>query len=388
MTPKRIGVVFPGHGEQFIGMCKDSYDELRLVQELFEQAAGTAEINFVKLLFASSEEEIRSIQYGYVALYLAQACMYEILYEKGLRPDFVAGHGVGEYAAAYASRSLSFVDGLYILNKYAQFYTEFLKDKNYTCLRIIREFEIESIEELCEKKSTEHQKAYVSAQNTANAFYVAGSEKTIEKIQEYCIREVIRKVRIIGPEYGMQSNLVDEVVEQLKLYYHKIQFKDLQVPVITNVDGVYVTTPQALESAIMRKINHRNQWFEVIKGFEGCDVIISVGPGTQLIEWFKEVYPDKQYHSVIALKDIAELEYLWAKPEVMQELVVDSGGAIVESNESIPEGELPPLQKDENSSPESTTEQLPTQTPTDEKKDLFQADLVNERPSDFDVEDE
>ena len=134
MTPKRIGVVFPGHGEQFIGMCKDSYDELRLVQEFFEQAAGTAEINFVKLLFASSEEEIRSIEYGYVALYLAQAATYEILYEKGLRPDFVAGHGIGEYAAAYASRSLSFVDGLYILNKYAQFYSEFLKDKNYTCL--------------------------------------------------------------------------------------------------------------------------------------------------------------------------------------------------------------------------------------------------------------
>ncbi len=353
MSEKKIGVVFPGHGDQFIGMGKDLYDELRLVQEFFEQAAGTAEINFVKLLFASSEQEILSIRYGFVANYLFETSLYEVLYEKGLRPDFVAGHGIGEYAAAYAARSLSFVDGLYILNKYAQFYDEFLKNKDLTVLRIIREFDVESIEELCEKKSTKNTHAYVSAQNTTNAFYVAGDLKVIEKIQEYCIKEVIRKVRIVGPGYGMHSTLVDEIVEQIKLYYHKIKFQNLQIPVITNVDGVYVTTPDALESAIMRKINNRILWLEVMKGFAGCDVIISVGPGAQLIEWFKELYPEKEYHQVTTMKDFAAIEYLFAKPE---EVVVQ----------------------------EVTTEEIIKE----EKPTLFEADVVNEQPSDFDVEDD
>jgi [acyl-carrier-protein] S-malonyltransferase len=353
MSSKRVGVVFPGHGEQYIGMGKDLYDELRLVQEFFEQAAGTAEINFVKLLFASSDQDILSIRYGYVANYLFETCLYEVLYQKGLRPDFVAGHGIGEYAAAYASRSLSFVDGLYILNKYAQFYDEFLKDKDLTVLRIIREFDVESIEELCEKKSSKKEHAYVSAQNTLNAFYVAGNLKVIEKIQEYCIKEVIRKVRIIGPGYGMHSVLVDDIVEQIKLYYHKIKFNDLQIPLITNVDGVYVTTAAALESAIMRKINNRILWLEVMKGFEGCDVVISVGPGTQLIEWFKEMYPDKEYHQISTMKDFAAIEYLFAKPE---EVVVQ----------------------------EVATEEIITE----EKPTLFEADAINEQPTDFDVEDD
>lgn len=350
MESKRIGVVFPGHGEQFIGMGKDLYDELRLVQEFFEQAAGTAEINFVKLLFASSEQDILSIRYGYVANYLFEVSLYEILYQKGLRPDFVAGHGIGEYAAAYATRSLSFIDGLYILNKYAQFYDEFLKDKNYTVLRIIREFDVESIEELCEKKSTKNDQAYVSAQNTQNAFYVAGSENVIEKIQQYCIKEVIRKVRIIGPAYGMHSTLVDSLVEQIKLYYHKIKFNDLQIPLITNVDGVYVTTADALESAIMRKINNRILWLEVMKGFDGCDVIISVGPGKQLIEWFKELYPDKEYHVVTTMKDFAAIEYLFQEFEHAEQII---------NSEEIAE-----------------------------KKSLQDSDLVNEKSTDFDLDDE
>lgn len=74
MATKRIGVVFPGYGEQFIGMGKDLYDELRVVQEFFEQAAGSAEINFVKLLFASSDEDISSIRYSYLAIYLFEFC--------------------------------------------------------------------------------------------------------------------------------------------------------------------------------------------------------------------------------------------------------------------------------------------------------------------------
>jgi [acyl-carrier-protein] S-malonyltransferase len=364
MTNKRIGVVFPGYGEQYIGMGKDLYDELRIVQELFEQAAGTAEVNFVKLIFASSDEEISSIRYSYLAIYLFEVSLYEVLASRGLQPDFVAGHGIGEYAATYATGSLSFVDGLYILNKYTQFYDEFMKDKPYSCLRIVREFEIESIEELCEQKSTEAKKAYVSAQNSPHAFYIAGHVDVVEKIQEYCIKEVIRKVRIISPAYGMQSSLVDEIFEQLKIYFHKIKFTPLKIPLITNVDGVYVTTPDALESAIMRKVNNRIQWNEVIKGFEGCDIILSVGPGEQLIEWFKEVYPDKEYHLIRTLKDIETIAQYFAKEEIIKQNITPEATAI--SNQKASE------------------ENLENQVP----KDLYEADLVNEQPADFDVEDE
>lgn len=360
MSTKRIGVVFPGYGQQYIGMGKDLYDHYRMVQELFEQASGASEINFVKLLFASSDEEISSIRNAYLAIFLFEVCLYEILYAQGLRPDFVAGHGIGEYAAAYTTRSLSFVDSFYILNKYSQFYDEFMKDKPYDCLRIVREFSLEDIEKLCAKKSTKTKIAYVSAQNTQNAFYIAGHVEVLEKIQEYCIKNVIRKVRVIGPGYGMQGSLVDQIVEQLKLYYHKIKFAPLQIPLITNVDGVYVTTPDALESSMMRKINHPIGWYEVIKGFEGCDVIMSIGPGDQLIEWFKEVYPNKEYYKIEKVKDFENItEYL---KEIKSEAQTNSSQEMVQK---------------------SIDENLEKSKP----KDLYEADLVNEKPSDFDIEE-
>ena len=75
---KRIGVIFPGYGEQFVGMGKDIYDKVRIVQEFFEQAAGTADINFVKLLFASSDEEISSIRNAYLAIFLFEVSVASV----------------------------------------------------------------------------------------------------------------------------------------------------------------------------------------------------------------------------------------------------------------------------------------------------------------------
>jgi len=352
---KRIGVVFPGYGEQFIGMGKDLYDELRLVQERFEQAAVSSNVNYVKLLFASSDEEIFSIKLAYPSIFLLEASLFEVLYEKGLRPDFVAGYGIGEYAAAYATQSLSFIDGLYILNKYAQFYDEFIKIKEYTVLRIVREFTLESLESLCKEYSTDKKFAFVSSHNTEHGFYVAGHNNIIEKIKQYCIDSVIRKVKIIGPGYEMHSSLVDELIEQIKLYYHKIKFEPLKIPLITNVDAVYITTSDALESALMRKINNRVQWKDVMHGFSGCDVILSIGPGNQLIEWFKEEYPDKEYYTVITLQDIEKINHLFQQSENINETPV----------------------------------QLVHESSTDkEAEDLYESDLINELVTDFDVDDE
>lgn len=307
---KRIGIVFPGYGEQFIGMGKDLYDESRVVQEYFEQAASVAETNFVKLLFASSDKDISSVRYAYLAIFLFESSLYEVLWQHGLRPDFLAGYGIGEYAACFASRSLSLVDGLYFINKYSLFYDEFLKDKDYSVLKITRDFSVEAMQELIDEVSTEHVRAHIAAQNTKDGYYISGSLAALEKIQEYCKKNVIRKVKALSAGYGLHSDAMDTIVEQLKLYYHKISFKELQVPVITNVDGVYVTSADALQSSVVRRINNKIDWYQVSKGFEGCDIILSVGPGTQLIEWFEQLYPDKEYYTVQSLADINNLKEL------------------------------------------------------------------------------
>ena len=102
---KTVGVMFPGYGEQFVGMGKNLYDESRSVQDLFEQASMCLGINFVQLCFAASDFDISEIDKGYLSILLLEAAIYAELAKEGLRPDFIAGYGIGEYAAAVAGRS-------------------------------------------------------------------------------------------------------------------------------------------------------------------------------------------------------------------------------------------------------------------------------------------
>lgn len=303
---KTIGVIFPGYGDQFVGMAKSWYDASRKMQELFEQAAVCMDTNFVHLCFAGSTAELAQVSNAYPAIYLLEVALYRELYERGLRPDFVAGYGMGEYAAAVASGSLSFVDGLYILKKYVQLYQDFLDahPNEYGVLRITRGFTKEELEDVCAQVSVSGHIAYISAHNSPNGYMISGTLGALQAIEQYCKDNVIRKVRLFGPEYGIHGQLLDGIVAALNLYFHKIDFGPLHTPLITNVDAVYVTSPDSLQASIMRRINSCVLWDEVMDGFIGCDVILSIGPGHTLLEWAKEKYPDKEYCCVEKLDDL------------------------------------------------------------------------------------
>ena len=365
---KTIGVIFSGYGQQFVTMGKDIYNESRHVQDLFEQASMCLNMNFVQLCFASSDADISEIDKGYLAILLMQVSIYSELAQVGLRPDFIAGYGVGEYAAAVASGSLSFADGLYLLGKYAKIFKAFVEENpHFSVLSIPKGFTLQQLEGFCKELSTESKKIFVSAHNTEHGFFIAGHKDLIETVKEYCKLHEIRKVKELNIAYGLHSELVDSIVSTLSPYFFKIDFKPLTFPVITNVDGVYVTSSDALESAILRRINSPVLWEEVMQGFVGCDVLICVGPGKQVAEWAQLKYPDKEIYTIEVLADLVKVKQLLQK----------------DMHKTIP-GDIAEAQNEGISFGACHLDDDVVQL----SKDLTVADEINELPGDYDVDED
>lgn len=364
---KTVGVMFPGYGEQFVGMGKNIYNESRLVQDLFEQASMCLDINFVQLCFAASDAEISTIDKGYLSILLLETAIYAELAQAGLRPDFIAGYGIGEYAALVASGSLSFSDSIYILSKYAQMYQEFIVEHpDYSVLILSRGFTLETLTELCKHYSTEDKKVFIAAHNTDEGFMIAGHVDLISSIKEYCKEHEIRKVKEVSVAYGLQSSIIDSVVQRLAPYFFKIDFKPLKTPVITNVDGVYVTSADALESATIRRINEPLQWNEVMNGFVGCDILVSVGPGKQLAQWAQLKYPEKEIYTIEDLHDLENFKLVLNQmnESLESDLVIDDQAIRIGACHVDDEPLL----------------DLPA--------DLTTADLINELPGDYDIDED
>ena len=115
---KKIALIFPGYGSQYVGMGKDLYDEYRTVQELFEEAYSCQNLNFVKLCFASSDQDLSEIVNAFQSIFLLCCALFNLLKELGVKPDVVTGQGIGYFASLFAGGSITLPDGLYLLNNF------------------------------------------------------------------------------------------------------------------------------------------------------------------------------------------------------------------------------------------------------------------------------
>ena len=102
-----IGFVYAGQGAQHVGEGKDFYETYETFQKAFdraaETAAGTASMDLKTLSFEGPMEELSETRYTQPAMAAFAAGVTELLFEKGIRPDFCMGLSLGEYSALYAA---------------------------------------------------------------------------------------------------------------------------------------------------------------------------------------------------------------------------------------------------------------------------------------------
>ena len=314
----KIGIVFPGYGNQFVGMAKDFYDESRVMQEYFEEAANCLDKNFVKLCFASSDVELAELENAYISLFLISLSIAAILKEHSIEPSIVAGHDIGEYAALAAVSGVTVPDAVYLLRKYAGLYQEFLDERRVEAIRVFNG-DPETLKKICEQCINGNNVSHVAVYELDNQMLVTG---TIESIT--CVKKAIEDAQSGPIEQvpvggGLYSPLMDGILKTMKMHLEKVDFKDTQVPFVAGVTGQALKEGDAVRAGVMQQIHAPLQWKKVIDGFAFCDIIVIAGPGDELKMLIEKVHPDKKVVSIVCPDDLKELLKVTGKPLPEQE---------------------------------------------------------------------
>ncbi len=321
----KIAMIFPGYGSQYVGMAKELYDEHRIVQEYFEEASNCLPINFVKLCFASSDAEMAQMNHAYPALFLVSCSLYALLKQEGIQPNLVTGFNQGEYAALFAVGSITFPDGLYLLNKYSTFYQDFLNDTSVDMFRV-NGVSKEALEEFCAKASKKTHHAAIAIYYSDTNFAVAGTQTAIGFVRELISKKFPEaKISGLQKEMGLHTPFIESVAHNFKIYLEKVDFKDPQVPLISGIDGRLVSTGAEIKDRIAAQISSPIFWQRVADVLAAHDLIIEVGPGTQMSELIKQTYPDANIISVNNKADIEKIKSLMPKPELAEEIKESNG---------------------------------------------------------------
>ena len=318
----KIGMIFPGQGAQFVGMAKEFYDRERLVQEFFDEASNCLNQNFIKLCFASSEKELMETVNTQTSIFLVSVAIFRLLKEKyGITPQIVAGHSLGEYSALFAAGGLNFPDGLYLLKKRGTFMEEATGEGNQGMLAVINVSQetLKLIVSDFDKPDSDEVVAEIVNFNLPNQLVVSGTTNELLAIKEK-VEQVGGKAIILKVSGAFHSRLMSDAAEKFSVYMEKVDFYDLKIPLINNLDAKQIATSQEIRHSLIHQLSAPVLWWQSLQYFADCDIIVEVGPGSKLSKLVARQWPSKKVISINEQEDINQLLRHLDMPIPVQEI--------------------------------------------------------------------
>jgi [acyl-carrier-protein] S-malonyltransferase len=306
----KVGVLFPWYGSQYVGMGKELYDNSRVMQEYFEEAASCLNINFVKLCFASSQSELAKIGQGSQALFVVSSALYALLQEQHvpIEPLFFAGYNGGEYAALHAAGCVNVPDGLYLLSKYAQLYTELLEQYQYTFVRVSG-ISFDHLEKVCAQVRTAEAQLFPALELGPAGSVVMGSRDAIATMKKLLKQDYVdASIQEHDPLFSGYSSLMEPVTEQLKVYMGKVDFKDMEHVYMSNTTQEPITKGAQAAHMLVRNMLEPCTITKALSRLPYCDLYVQVGPGTAVADMFAQQYPERTVIAINTQEDIDRLK--------------------------------------------------------------------------------
>lgn len=298
----KVAFVFPGQGAQYVGMGKELYENNEIARKEFDSLFSKLDFDLKTVMFEGPEEALKETKNTQPAIVSMSLVLTKLLEEKGIKPDFVAGHSVGEYAAFGAAGYLSIEDAVKLTAARGKFMNDVAQKVNGGMAAIIG---LES-DKIVEVLKTVDGVVEAVNFNEPKQTVIAGQKDAIEKACVALKEAGARRAMPLAVSGPFHSSLMKEAGEKLKEEANNYDFKMTDVKLIANTTADILTSVEDIKDEIYAQSFGPVKWVDTVKKMkeQGVTTIYEIGPGKVLSGLIKKI--DKEFE----IKNIEKLEDL------------------------------------------------------------------------------
>jgi [acyl-carrier-protein] S-malonyltransferase len=278
----RLAFLYPGQGSQRVGMGA----ALRASDpSLFDRHLGLADdiagLPVSRWCLEGPMDRLTRTEVSQPALYALALALTEVAREMGLEPDCVAGHSLGEYAAAVSAGALDAEDGMRLVVRRSRLMAA-VQAQRPGAMAAVHGLDSDRLEALCRRAAAAGPVA-VANLNTPRQTVVSGSPAGVDRLCELAAEAGGRAVPLpVGGAF--HSSAMAPVRTALHEETAAIAWRDPAVPLASNASGGLVTEAGAVRAALVAQVAEPVRWVECMAALTGagCTTFLELGPGRVL----------------------------------------------------------------------------------------------------------
>ena len=268
--------LFPGQGSQKLGMGKDIIS-LNDAKRRFDLASNIFNKDLYQICGLqidnnSDELSLNITKNTQICLFLVESILLDALKSKGYKPDFLAGHSLGEITALYAAEVLSFEECVTLIKIRSELMSSAVKGS----MAALIGFDIEELRQSVESLND----VVIANDNSSSQVVLSGKREELESLSNMISCKRFIFLNVSG---AFHSHFMKEPSQKFSKYLDDLNFKEPKFPVISN------SNPTLCSNSDELKIRLKNQMCNGVRWSETMDLIKRQGNDDEI--HFVEIGP-------------------------------------------------------------------------------------------------
>jgi [acyl-carrier-protein] S-malonyltransferase len=268
-----------------------------LLTDYVRQAEAASGQPIRKIMLEGPMEALTRTEVAQPALFCVALAVTDAARARGLQPDLVAGHSLGEYTAAAAAGAISVEDGIELVSLRGRLMGE-IGDERPGAMAAIIGLDADKLRALCEQASDAGMVTLANI-NSPTQIVVSGEKDGVVRLMELAEEGGATRVVKLQVAAAFHSELMKPVQDQMAEAVRDVAWSNPRVPVASNSRGALVDDAESLQAALVEQIASPVRWVECVQALvgAGATTFLESGPGRVLGGLVRQIHPDADVFS-------------------------------------------------------------------------------------------